>query len=55
MPAEPDVHLICDDYGSHKTPAIKAWLARRFTLHLTPTGSPWINQVERWSDSSPIR
>jgi hypothetical protein len=40
----------CDNYGTHKTPAIKAWLARhpRFHMHLTPTGSSWINQVERW-------
>ncbi|RSM33176.1 IS630 family transposase [Amycolatopsis balhimycina DSM 5908] len=45
-----DVHLICDNYGTHKTPAIKAWLARhpRFHMHFTPTGSSWINQVERW-------
>ncbi len=44
------VHVVCDNYGTHKTPAIKAWLARhpRFHLHFTPTGSSWINQVERW-------
>ena len=50
MPAELDVHLVCDNYGTHKTPAIKAWLARhpRFHMHFTPTGSSWINQVERW-------
>jgi transposase len=50
VPAELDIHLICDNYGTHKTPAIKAWLARhpRFHLHFTPTGSSWINQVERW-------
>ncbi|WP_327581660.1 IS630 family transposase [Nonomuraea sp. NBC_00507] len=49
VPAELDVHLICDN-GTHKTPAIKAWLARhpRFHMHFTPTGSSWINQVERW-------
>ena len=42
--------LICDNYGTHKTPAIKAWLAKhpRFHMHFTPTGSSWINQVERW-------
>ncbi|MEE1757540.1 IS630 family transposase, partial [Streptomyces sp. SP18BB07] len=41
------VHLIVDNYGTHKTPAIKAWLAKhhRFELHFTPTGSSWINQV----------
>jgi len=50
VPAELDVHLICDNYGTHKTPAIKAWLANhpRFHMHFTPTGSSWINQVERW-------
>ncbi len=50
VPQELDVHVICDNYGTHKTPAIKAWLARhpRFHLHFTPTGSSWINQVERW-------
>jgi hypothetical protein len=50
VPAELDVHLICDNYGTRNTPAIKAWLARhpRFHIHFTPTGSSWINQVERW-------
>ncbi|PRX46792.1 transposase [Nonomuraea fuscirosea] len=50
VPAELDVHLICDNHGTHKTPAIKAWLVRhpRFHMHFTPTGSSWINQVERW-------
>jgi transposase len=50
VPQELDVHVVCDNYGTHKTPAIKAWLARhpRFHLHFTPTGSSWINQVERW-------
>ncbi len=50
VPAHLDVHLICDNYGTHKTPAIKAWLERhpRFHMHFTPTGSSWINQVERW-------
>jgi transposase len=50
VPEGLDIHLICDNYGTHKTPAIKAWLARhpRFHLHFTPTGSSWINQVERW-------
>ena len=50
VPAELDIHLICDNYGTHKTPAVKAWLARhpRFHMHFTPTGSSWINQVERW-------
>jgi transposase len=50
VPAELEVHLVCDNYGTHKTPAIQAWLERhpRFTIHFTPTGSSWINQVERW-------
>jgi transposase len=50
VPQELDVHLICDNYGTHKTPAIKTWLAGnpRFHMHFTPTGSSWINQVERW-------
>jgi transposase len=50
VPAALDVHLVCDNYGTHKTPAIQDWLARhpRFHVHFTPTGSSWINQVERW-------
>jgi transposase/transcriptional regulator with XRE-family HTH domain len=50
VPAELDVHLVCDNLATHKTPAIQEWLARhpRFCLHFTPTGSSWINQVERW-------
>ena len=50
VPAELDVHLVCDNLATHKTPAIKDWLAKhpRFHLHFTPTGSSWINQVERW-------
>ena len=50
VPAELDVYLVCDNYGTHKTPAIKTWLAKhpRFHMHFTPTGSSWINQVERW-------
>jgi transposase len=50
VPAELDVHLVCDNYATHKTPAIKTWLLRhpRFQLHLTPTYSSWLNLVERW-------
>ena len=49
-PAELDVHLVCDNLATHKTPAIRDWLTKhpRFTLHFTPTGSSSINQVERW-------
>jgi transposase len=45
-----EIHLILDNYGTHKTPAIKRWLQRhaRYHLHFTPTHSSWINQVERW-------
>ncbi len=50
VPEGLDIHVICDNYGTHKTPAIKTWLARhpRIHLHFTPTGSSWINQVEPW-------
>ena len=50
VPDDLDVHLICDNYSTHKTPEIKRWLARhpRFHMHYTPTYSSWINQVERW-------
>ena len=50
VPAGLDVHLVCDNLATHKAPVIQAWLARhpRFRLHFTPTGSSWINQVERW-------
>jgi transposase len=50
VPAHLQIHLICDNYGTHKTPAIRTWLAKhpRFHMHFTPTGSSWINQVERW-------
>jgi transposase len=50
VPAGLDVHLVCDNLATHKTPQIQEWLARhpRFHLHFTPTGSSWINQVERW-------
>ena len=50
VPRELDVHLVCDNYATHNTAEIKAWLARhpRFHIHFTPTGSSWMNQVERW-------
>ncbi len=49
-PAELDVHLVLDNYGTHKTSLIRGWLGRhqRFHVHYTPTYSSWINQVERW-------
>ena len=50
VPADLEVHLVLDNYGTHKTPLIHRWLLRhpRFQLHFTPTYSSWINQVERW-------
>jgi len=50
VPAELDVHLICDNLSTHKTEAIRRWLVRhpRFHLHFTPTSASWLNLVERW-------
>src|SRR3990172_974314 len=50
VPATLDVHLIVDNASTHKTPLIHRWLARhpRVHVHFTPTGSSWINLVERW-------
>jgi transposase len=50
VPAELDIHMILDNYATHKTPQVKRWLAAhpRFHLHFTPTGASWINLVERW-------
>ena len=50
VPAGMDIHLVLDNYATHKTPAIKNWLLShpRFHLHFTPTGSSWLNLVERW-------
>jgi transposase/transcriptional regulator with XRE-family HTH domain len=49
VPGHLDVHLICDNYGTHKSPTVVKWLAShpRFHMHFTPTYSSWINQVER--------
>lgn len=48
-PEDTDVHLVLDNYATHKTPAVRRWLAKRphFHLHFTPTYSSWINLVER--------
>ena len=45
-----DLHIVMDNYATHKTAAVKAWLARRahWHIHFTPTSASWINQVERW-------
>ena len=50
VPRDFDLHLILDNYGTHKTALIHRWLAKRprFHLHFTPTGASWINLVERW-------
>jgi putative transposase len=50
VPEGPDVHLIMDNYATHKTKKIKTWLAPRphWHVHLTPTSASGINQVERW-------
>jgi transposase len=50
VPADLEVHLVLDNASTHKTPAIKRWLAAhpRFVLHFTPTSSSWLNLVERW-------
>jgi putative transposase len=50
VPAALAVHLIADNYATHKHPRVKAWLARhpRFHMHYTPTYASWLNQVERW-------
>ena len=50
VPADLDVHLILDNYGTHKAPTIHRWLAAhpRYHLHFTPTSASWINLVERW-------
>ena len=50
VPAGLDIHIIMDNYSTHKTAAVRSWLARRphYHVHFTPTSASWINQVERW-------
>ena len=50
VPLDLDVHLIVDNYATHKTALIRNWLAKRprFHLHFTPTSASWLNLVERW-------
>ncbi len=50
VPKNLDLHLVLDNYATHKTPKVKEWLIRhpRFHLHFTPTSSSWLNLVERW-------
>src|SRR6267154_2882720 len=48
--AKLEIHLVLDNYGTHKHPEVKKWLAERprYHVHFTPTGSSWLNQIERW-------
>lgn len=50
MPQDLDIHIIMDNYATHKTDRVRSWLARRphYHIHFTPTSASWINQVERW-------
>jgi len=50
IPEKLDIHLILDNYGTHKMPKVKRWFARRprYHLHFTPTSASWLNQVERF-------
>ena len=50
VPADREVHIILDNYGTHKTPRVRRWFARhpRFHVHFTPTSASWLNLVERW-------
>ncbi len=50
VPADLDLHLVMDNYATHKTPAIQRWLTKRphWHVHFTPTGASWLNQVERF-------
>jgi transposase len=50
FPGKTALHLVMDNYGTHKTPAVQRWLARhpRFVPHFVPTSSSWLNLVERW-------
>ncbi len=50
VPQELDVHLVVDNYATHKHAKVKAWLAKRprYLIHYTPTYASWLNQVERW-------
>jgi len=49
-PADVTLHVVMDNYGTHKAPAVKKWLAKhpRFVCHFVPTSSSWLNMVERW-------
>lgn len=50
VPDDLDIHMVCDNYATHKHPKVRAWLAKRsrYHIHFTPTYASWLNQVERW-------
>jgi transposase len=50
VPESPQIHLVLDNYGTHKHPQVREWFAKRprYHLHFTPTSSSWLNQIERW-------
>jgi len=50
VPADLEIHLVLDNYATHKTPKVAAWFKKhpRYHLHFTPTSASWLNQVERW-------
>ena len=50
VPAELEIHLVLDNYGTHKAPKVARWFKRRphYHLHFTPTSGSWLNQIERW-------
>ena len=50
MPPNLEIHIVMDNYATHKTALVRAWLARRphYHVHFTPTSASWINQIERW-------
>jgi transposase len=50
VPTDLDIHIIMDNYSTHKAPTVRAWFAKhpRFHVHFTPTYASWLNQVERW-------
>ena len=50
IPREQELHLVMDNYGTHKEPNVQAWLKQhpRFVCHFVPTSSSWLNLVERW-------
>jgi len=50
VPASLEIHLVLDNYATHKTPKVAAWFQKRprYHLHFTPTSASWLNQIERW-------